>query len=188
MFEKNNNVKKVEFHVDKLYQKKDILLSSSFVAMVNNNHLIEALNEKNDYQNNIVIYLNQKHENSVKKQYNPLIVNLYHDGKLVINTIEYNLKDFFIVFDSNKNDFNVMCINPKYENSVSNYNKAVRFIDTTSFINFIKNNTVANNKIIIDNNDKLIDTIKKWDGYIHSEVLETDSIINKKMTKDVNHE
>lgn len=188
MFDKSNNVKKIEFHVDKLYQKKDILFSSSFVEMVDNIHLNEAINEKNDYQNNLVIYLNKKHENSIKKQYNPLIVNLYHDGKLLINNDEYKLKDFFIIFDSQKNDFNIKCIDTKFNNHQTNYNKAVRFIDTTSFINLIKNNTVTNNKIILDDVNKLTDAVNKWDGYIHSEVLETDAIINKKMTEDVNHE
>ena len=144
-------------------------------------HYDQQFAEQNEFQNSITSYINRKHENYIKKDYNPKIVNLYKDGLLIINKEEYKLKDFFIVFSSILNNFHLKCINAKFESDKINYNCAVRFIDTTAFINLINNSEIKDNRIIIDNIDSLNDVVKNWDGYIHSEVLETDSIINKKM-------
>ena len=144
-------------------------------------HYNKRMDEQNEYQNSVVEYINKKHENSVKKEYNPKIVELYHNGLLIIDNEEYRLKDFFIIFDDRLNNFHLKCINPKFKTEEINYNKAIRFIDTTSFINLITNNKTINNRIILDNIDKLNNVVNTWDGLIHSEVLETDSITNKKI-------
>ncbi len=137
--------------------------------------------EEDTYQNDVLRYINQKHENNIRKQYNPKIVNLYQNGTLVIDKNDYKLKDFFIVFNDKENNFHIKCINPNYKNEDIEYNKAIRFIDTTAFIKLIQDNNVVDNKIVIDNETTLNSIISNWDGYIHSEVLETDSVINKKM-------
>ena len=189
MFDKSKkNIKKINIRTSKLYKDKEILLTNSFIEMMSNYHSKTLTNEKNDYQNEVTSYINRKHEMNVKKQYNPKIVELYKNGCLVINNNEYLLKDFFIVFDDKLNNFNIKCINSKYNNKEINYNKAVRYIDTTAFINLIKDNKTSNNKLIIDNQDILDDNVSKWDGYIHSEVLETDAISNKLIIRGDNHE
>ncbi len=142
----------------------------------------QRMAEQNDYQSNITEYINRKHENNLKKEYNPKIIELYKNGLLVIDNIDYKLKDFFIVYDSEKNNFTIKCINPNYHNIEIDYNCAIRFIDSTAFINLIKSCTVIDNKVIVDINT-LNNIVSNWDGYLHSETLETDSVINKKIIK-----
>lgn len=189
MFEKNNNnIKKVDFQIDVLYQNKDVLLSHSLVEIMNNKYYDKEWEEKMDYQNNKIIYLNQASINNMRKEYNPKITNLYYNGKIVIDNTEYELKDFFIVFDAELNNYHIKCINKNFKNEEINYNKAVKFIDTTAFINLLNSNEIKDNKIIIPDNNTLNNTINNWDGYLHSEVKETDAIINKKMIKDDKNE
>lgn len=161
----------------------DNLVDSKTLEEKSTYHYNKQMNEQNDYQSKVTDYINKKYENSIKKQYNPTVVNLYHDGILIINNEEYKLKDFFIVFDDRLNNFHLKCINPKFKTEEINYNRAVRFIDTTSFIKLITNNKTINNKIILNGIDSLNNVINNWDGNIHSEVLETDSIINKKVVE-----
>ena len=184
MFDKENKNKVLtNIKTGELYKHEDTLLTNSFVEMVNNDHYNKIVNEKNDYQNDITTYINKKLENNAKKEYNPKIIDLYHDGLLVINNEEYRLKDFFIIFDDKLNNFHLKCINPKFKTEEITYNKANRFIDTTSFINLIVNNKTINNKIILDNINSLNTVVNNWDGNLHSEVVETDSIINKKVVE-----
>ena len=184
MFNKNYKPLNFELKTDDLYQENGIYLSKTFIDMMDKTNQARQMEEKNEYQNNIISYLNKKHENSVKKQYNPKIVSLYNEGKLVINGKEYNLKDFFIVFNDQLNNFHLKCIDQSFESEEIEYNKAVRFIDTTAFIKLINTGKIVFNKLIIDNLDILTNIIKNWDGYLHSETLETDAIMNKKMIRD----
>lgn len=188
MFTKDNNVKKIELNVDKLYQDNNILLSASLVEMMNSEHHNQEMQDKIDYQSNITAYINRKHEYDIKKQYNPRINELYQNGLLVVNGNEFRLKDFFIVFDDNLNNFHIKCINSKFENEEIDYNRAVRFIDTTAFISLINSQNVTNNRIILDNIESLNNIVANWDGYLHDETLETDAIINKKMIRDKENE
>lgn len=146
-------------------------------------HYNKQLAEQNDYQNSVTEYTNRKYEYSIKKQYNPKIVELYHNGLLVIDNIEYKLKDFFIIFDDNLNNFHLKCINPKFKTEEISYNKAVRFIDTTAFIELVNNSNIIENRIIINNINLLNDIVSKWNGYLHSETIETDAVINKRLIK-----
>jgi len=188
MFNKDkNNYKSIDIKVEKLYQHNDILLSDSMIEIIDKVHNSKQIGEKNDYQIDITTYIKKKNENSAKKQYNPKITNLYYNGIIVIDSEEYSLKDFFIVFDSKLNNFHIKCINPKYKSEEIEYNKAVKFIDTTAFIQLIDKSTITNNKIIV-NNLVLKDVVNNWDGYLHSEVLETDAIINKRMIEDDKNE
>jgi hypothetical protein len=187
MFNKENKNKKVELNIDKLYQNDNLLIISSLVEMINNKHNNQEMQDKLDYQDSITTYLNKKKELNIKKQYNPIINELYHNGIIVIDSIEYKLKDFFIVFDDNLNNFHIKCLDSKYKNEEIEYNRAVRFIDTTAFINLTKSYKVKD-KRIIDDDHKLEEVIKEWDGYLHSETLETDAIMNKKMIRDNENE
>ena len=148
---------------------------------VNNNFTNKYLEEQMDYQDRVTNYINRKHELNIKKDYNPKIVNLYKNGLLIINKIEYKLEDFFIIYKNH--DYSIKCIDERFKIKPIDYDKAVKFIDTTAFINLINNEkTIVNeNRIIIDNQDILIDIINNWDGYLHSETKETDAINNKKM-------
>ena len=185
MFNKNNkDIKKVELKINTLFQNDDVYLSSSFVEMMNNKNNSQQLDENNEYQSNITSYLKNKYENSIKKQYNPIIEELYYNGILSLNNNEYLLKDFFIVYNSELNNFHLKCINSSFEDEEIEYNKAVKFIDTTAFINLINQGNVVNNKLIINSLDTLNNVIKNWDGFLHSEVVDTDSIIDKKMIRD----
>jgi len=160
----------------------DSIANSSLLKKMDEYHYHKLIDEQNDYQNNATKYINQKFENSMKKDYNPVIVNLYKKGIIVIKKEEYQLRDFFIVFDSILNNYELKCINPQFKNKKINYDRAIRFIDTTAFINLINSSKIVDNKIIVDNEIILNNIINNWDGNIHNEVLETDSIINKKMT------
>lgn len=185
MFEKNKEeIKKVTVQSEKFYKDKDIILTNSFIEMMNYNHQNKELKEKEEYQLNITNYINKKQENSIKKRYDSKIVNLYHSGKLVIDNNEYQLKDFFIVFNDKLNNFHIKCIDTKFKNEEIEYNRAVKFIDTTAFINLVETNDYKDNKIIISDLNTLNNVVSKWDGYLHDRTLETDSVINKKIIKD----
>lgn len=186
MINRNDDIKKIDFQSNKLYKRNDLLFTDSFLLLLNNKELNKELEEKEEYQDNITSYINRKYENSIKKEYNPKIVNLYSDGIIIINNQEYLLKDFFIVF-SDKNDFRIKCIDKDYPNDNYDYNHSIKFIDTTAFINLINSSNVINNKIIVNDINLLNNIVSKWDGYLHSEVIETDSIINKKVV-EVNNE
>ncbi len=180
MFNKDNKIKKViEINRGELYKYNNLLLTPTFQKIISNYYIDKNMQEKMDYQDKVTSYINRKYECDIKKQYNPKIVKLYDNGILSINHNEYNLNEFFIIF--NQNDFHIKCINSKFNNKAYEYTKAVKFIDTTAFINLINQNPVKENRIIIDNINVLEDVVSKWDGYLHSETKETDAIINKNM-------
>ena len=186
MINRNNDIKKIDFQSNKLYKKDELLFTNSFVQMTTSKEINKTLEEKEDYQDKVTTYINRKYENSLRKEYNPKIINLYNNGIIVINGSEYLVKDFFIVF-SDKNDFHIKCTNKDYPNVEFDYNHSIKFIDTTAFINLINNSKIIDNKIIVDDINTLNDIVNKWDGYLHSEVIETDSVINKKVV-EVNNE
>ncbi len=157
--------------------------------MLSNYHDNIIMQEQMDFQNKKTSYINKKHENSIKKQYNPKIVNLYQKGTLCINNDEYELADLYIVFDDNKNDFHIKSVKKRFDDIEIDYNKAIKFIDTTAFINLINNSEskINDNRLIISNKDILTKIVNNWDGYLHSETKETDAITNKKMIRnDIN--
>jgi len=191
MFNKkiNNDNKKISIKHSALYKHENILLTETVAVMMSNYFNNKSLQDKMEYQDNITSYINRKYEYGIKKQYNPIIVNLCEDGKIVINNDEYNLKDFFIVYNDHENIFHLKCIDEKYNSDRYQYNKAVKFIDTTAFINLINSGKpISNNKIILKDKNELENIINKWDGYLHSETKETEAVINKKMIKDDGNE
>ena len=184
MFEKNNNGIKVDIKKANLYKTNNILLSSSFVDMMSLFHSEEDLKIQNVYQEQITSFINNIDINNDNKEYNPTIVNLYKNGKLIIGSEEYKLKDFYIIFNDKLNNFNLQCIDKRLNTKNKYYNKAIKFIDTTSFINLVNASEIKDNKIIISDINKLNEVIIKWEGYIHNEVSETDAIVDKKVIKD----
>ncbi len=190
MINKSDNIKKIDITIDNLNKDNELLYSNSFIEMVDMYHYNKELQDKDDYQNQITSYNLRKEINSVKKAYNPLIVNLYNNGELVIDNITYSIKRFYIVYDENKNNFNLKCTDDRFKNNEIDYNCSVKFIDSTAFIKLIKNPdiNIVGNKIIINNQNILDEYVKNWDGYLHSETKETDAIINHKMIKDDQNE
>ena len=187
MFIKDDNlIKRVELNIPKMYNKENILLTNSFALMMSSYHESKLMQEQMDYQEKITTYHNKKHENNIKKLYNPKIVNLYDNGLLLINNDEHDLKNIYIVFDDKKNDFHIKDAKHAFNNDGYDYNKAVKFIDTTAFISLINSSdaTINNNRIIINNIDVINNIINNWDGYLHRETKETDAIINNKMIRD----
>ena len=186
MFEKNEKIKKVDISIDNLNKDNELLYSNSFIEMVDKHHYNQNLEEQEEYQNNITNYINRKLINQAKKEYNPIIVNLYNNGELIINNEKYYAKEFFIVYDNNLNNFHIKCINEKYKNEEITYNRLVKFIDSTAFTKLIKSNdaNIIDNKIIIKSVDILNKYVNDWDGYLHNETVETDSILNRKMIED----
>lgn len=184
MFEKKNNIKKVDIKKANLYRNDNLLISSSYINMVSEKHNKKKMKEQSIYQNDITSYYNKRNEFKENKEYNPTIVNLYRNGILIINNEEYKLKNFFIVFDDKLNNFHLKCTDKRLNIESIDYNKAVKFIDTTAFINLINCSKIIDNKIFIDSINSLIDIINKWDGYLHSETNETDAIFEKKMIRD----
>ncbi len=189
MFNKeiNKETKKIIIS-GKLYKDNDLLVTDSLAEMLSEYHSNKALQEEMDYQDNITSYINRKHENEIRKQYNPKVVNLYENGLLIINNEEYKLQDFFIVFNDKENNFHIKCVDQRFNNPELDYNKAVKFIDTTAFINLINSSEINDNKIIINDVDTLNNIASNWDGYLHGETKETDAILNKKMINGDAHE
>ena len=186
MFNKDNNlINKIELNNLKVHTKDDKLLTQSFAIMLSNYHDNIIMQEQMDFQNKKTSYINKKHENSIKKQYNPKIVNLYQNGLLCINDNEYELTDLYIVFDDNKNDFHIKSVKKQFGDIETDYNKAIKFIDTTAFINLINDNEtkINDNRLIISNKDILTKIVNNWDGYLHNETKETDAILDKKMIR-----
>ena len=92
MFNKDNkSINKVELNNLKIHTKDDKLLTQSFAIMLSNYHDDVMMKEQMDFQDKKTTYINKKYENSIKKQYNPKIVNLYQNGILNINNDEYEL-------------------------------------------------------------------------------------------------
>ena len=183
MFNKEENIKikRIELNNKEFYkQYNNISITPFFVIMLNKYYEDKKMHDHLDLDEKIKLYLDKSFKYSEKKQYNSIIYNLYHSGKIIINNEEYNLKDFYIIYQ-NDNNFHLLCTDNRYQNDSIQYNKSVKFIDTTVFIQLIKENEIKNNTIIINNINDLKDIISKWDGLLHDEVSETDAITNKNM-------
>ena len=159
--------------------KEEIIITKDDIKSCDD-HINKYIEEQMDYQDRVTSYINRKHELNYRKDYNPKIVKLYKSGLLVINKIEYKIEDFYIVIKNH--NYGIICIDDRFKTNTTDYDKAVKFIDTTAFINLINNeNTLVNENRIISNQDILLKVVNDWDGYLHSETKETDAIANKKI-------
>lgn len=183
MFNKEENIKikSVELHNKDFYkQYNNISITPFFVIMLNKYYEDKKMQDHLDLDTKRKLYLDRKFEYSEKKQYNKTICDLYCNGKIYIDDKEYDLKDFFIVYKDN-NNFHLLCTNNNYQNEKIEYNKSVKLIDTTAFIELINKSNIENNKIIVNNIDELNKIINNWDGLLHDKVSQTDAIIKKNM-------
>ena len=186
MFNKGNdtNIKKIEWNKKNFYKQYDnIFITPFFAIMINKYYEDKKMEEHLDFDERVKSYIDKNFLYGVKKQYNNAFTNLYHNGKIIINNQEFQLKNFYIVYKENQNNFHLLCTDPKYQNKNIEYNHAVKLIDTTAFIALIKNNNINNNTIIIDNNLELDSIIHNWNGLLHDQVSETDAINNKEMIR-----
>lgn len=180
--EDNQNIQKIELNNKRFYkQYNNISITPFFIVMLNNYYETKNMQEHIDFDNKITKYLNNCFEKKIKKQYNNTIVNLYKNGQIMIDNKLYELQDFYLVYKQNTKDFYLMCTDSNYHNNDISYDKAIKFIDTTAFIELIKNNNIQNNTIILKDNNALLTTIHNWDGYLHDKVCETDAIFNKQV-------
>ena len=184
MFDKEKNSKAVNIEINniRLYKRyNNILITPFFMLMLNNFYEDKKMDEHLGYDFRVTNYNIKCFERTKKKQYNSIIVNLYKNGKIVIDNNSYMLKDFYIVYKNNKKKFYLICVDNNYSNDKIDYDKAVKLIDTTAFINLINNNEIKDNSIVLKNNDELLNVVNSWDGLLHEKVAETDVILNKNM-------
>ena len=100
MFNKEENIKikKVELHNKEFYkQYNNISITPFFVIMLNKYYEDKKAQEHLDLDEKIKLYIDRNFEYSKKKQYNSIIYDLYHDGKIVINkTAKLKMKSLIL--------------------------------------------------------------------------------------------
>ena len=191
MFNKDSslNIQKIELNNKRFYkQYNNISITPFFIVLLNNYYEEKNMQDHIDFDNRINAYNNRAFENSIKKQYNNIITNLYQNGEIIIDNGILKLDDLYIVYKKGNNDFHLMCTNSKYINDNTEYDTSVKFIDTTAFIDLIKKNDVKNNSIILNDINDLKNIIQDWDGLLHDKVYKTDAILNKNMLGKNNYE
>ena len=192
MFNKENSfdIKKVELNNKRFYkQYNNISITPFFILLLNEYYEDKNMQEHIDFDSRIIAYNNKVFENNLKKQYNKDINILYQSGKIIIDNKIYELNDFYIVYKKNNQNFHLLCTNPNYINSNNiDYDTSVKFIDTTAFIELIKENTIQDNTIILNDSNSLEKTIHNWNGLFHDKSFQTDAIFNKNMIGNDNYE
>ena len=194
MLKKNErkDIKDIILKYDSLYEIDDNKKITPSLAIMINNYLDNQSTIKHtDYEYRKLLYLKNKNELSLKKQYNNLIVNLYQNGKIIIDKEECELKYFYILYEENSNKYYLTYSKSEYtdflrkSNTKFPYNKAIKFIDSTVFILLINDPSVnINNNTITVDNKTLLSLLDNWDGLLHNKIWFTESISNKKILKE----
>ncbi len=185
MFNKDNNIKKIELVKPAFFKQYDNVYITPFYAnMINKYYDDKNMQEHVDFDERTKSYIERIFTLNIKKQYDNTITNLYHNGKIQINNNEYSVKSFYVVFKKGSKDFHLMITDKNYQNEELSYDKAIKYIDTTAFIKLIKTSSIKDNTIIIEDINNLLDNIKNWDGLLHSETSETEAISNKDVAGD----
>ena len=188
-----DNIKIIDLKYNSLYQiYPNVKITPSLAIMINNYLDNKSINEHNNFEYKKINYLKRKKELSLKKQYNNLIVNLYQNGKILINNEECNLKDLYILYQNGSNKYYLTYSKSTYtdfirkSNSIFPYDTAIKFIDSTAFIILINDPSINinENTIMIDNNNTLLNILNNWDELLHNKIWFTESINNKKILKD----
>ena len=183
----NNNIKRFEINNKEFYkQYNNISITPFFIVMLNKYYEEKNMYDHLDFDEKIKFYIDKKFEYSYKKQYDNKISSLYQNGALIINDQKYQLKDFYIVY-KNDLDYHLMCTDKNYHNEQIDYDKAIKFIDTSAFIELINNNQVIDNSIKINSIKDLLNIVYNWDGRLHDKTSNTDAIVNKNMI-GINHD
>lgn len=195
MIKKNErkDIKEINLQYKSLYEiETNISITPSLAIMINNYLDSKGMDEHNDFEARKIAYLHRKKEYYVKKQYNELIVNLYQKGHIIINNEDCDLKGFYILFMDGDNKYYLTYSKSPYNDFIRKssdifpYDKAIKFIDSTVFIQLINdpNINIDNNTITIDNNEVLLDLLNNWDGLLHNKIWFTEGISNKKILKE----
>ncbi len=174
----------IKIDINSLYEiSENVKVSPSFVLLYNFYIDNKEIQIHNDFENNKVQYMNNKRKLCYKKKYNPKIVSLYNNGKLVIDKKETNLSNYYIIFNTDKKNYHLINIDTGIDNY--DYNKTIKFIDTTAFINLINSDNIVilENKIQIDKNTLNV-FIDNWDGKLHNKTCNTEAIVNKNILKE----
>ena len=126
-----------------------------------------------------------------KNTYDNNITNLFNNGLLVYNNKKIEIKGLFLVYGNKDNEFKAYLVDTKQGffdlltggNIDFERHGAVRFRDTTAFINLLNNKAIqiVGNSLIILDTIKIQEILDNWDGYIHSEVKETNNAFNKQI-------
>ena len=189
--EKSNERKKVSV-LSQNYKRAGIILLSSSLAMAFSS---SANAEHTDCDHGQVEYYRRVYYYGQERQYDRGVKRLYEEGSIRLNGELLPIKKFFLTYKSNGdnrgyhlisvlNDYTDILLksNDKYD-----YDKVVRFRDTTAFINLINSDAVIINgtEITIIDIDKAILIIEHWDGLIHDEVVETDAVGNKDLLRRI---
>lgn len=195
MIKKNErkDIKEIQLEYKSLYEiDKNISITPSLAIMINNYLDSKSMDEHNDFEARKIAYLHRKKEYYVKKQYNELIVNLYQNGHIIIDNEDCDLKGFYILYMDGSDKYYLTYSKSPFNdfirksNDVFPYDKAIKFIDSTAFIQLINdpNVNITDNIITIENNDILLDLLNNWDGLLHNKIWFTDGISNKKILKE----
>ena len=189
---KNKKAKIINVNFEKI--GKYFLTSTLIVSLANFVSAAETseIKETTVWEENMYKY-HQRLFND-KNEYDEQITNLYHEGILKFSNKEINIKSLFLVYGKKDAVFKGYLVDTKQgffdvltgEDIVFDRIGAVRFCDTTCFINLINNDNIVqimdNNIIVLDINgfQKILDS---WDGYIHEEVKETKNSFTKQIYK-----
>ena len=91
--EKSNEFGNIEIKNTSYYKKNDyILITPSFALMYNPYKETINMEKQMDYEERKTAYINRKNELNIRKQYNQSIIDLYHNGKIILDDKEYLLK------------------------------------------------------------------------------------------------
>ena len=179
-------IKIIKINPNSLHEiNNNIKVSSSFINIHNNYINKKEIQEHNDFDNNKILYLNNKRYLCYKKEYNQKIISLYNNGILNINNLKTNLKDYYIIYNTNDKIYHLINVNNDSIKDIS-YNKAVKFIDTTAFTELIKtsNMNTLDNTITIDY-EALMKIISNWNGKLHNKIWYTEAINNNILEEDI---
>ena len=183
MLKKNESAEKIIINSELYEINNSIKVSPYFIIYYNNYIYNKEQQEHKDFENNKIQYINKKNELSLKKEYDINITNLYTNGKIIINNITNYINDYYIIYNDNEKNYNLININDNIKKDIK-YNKAIKFKDSTAFIELINNGIINDDNAIIINQEILNNIINKWDEKIHNKTIETDAIINKNILKE----
>ena len=195
MFNKEESSKKKKVEINSkisLIRIGSFFVSLTLMMSITNNS-VKADDLLSHFQHEQVKmeYLSRLNDYILERQYDQDIVNLYRNGKIMINNKILPLNSFYICYntDSVNYDFHLMSTKDDCKDIILGsrekyyFNDLVRFMDTTAFINYIKDNRTSidkkNNIIVVNNNDLLLSYIQNWNGMIHNQVADTDAILEK---------
>ncbi len=191
MFNKEESMKdrKVKLNSKSVSKRiKHLLLTTSFLVMLGSTvdtraaDIISCGSER-------IKYFERRDEYYMTHKYDQKIVDLYDSGTIIIDGNVYSLDNFYIKFNTKKEDFDLhlICIGSGYTDILTKstekyeHNGVAKFIDTTAFIELIESECVLinDNCITVLDKESFLNMIKNWDGKLHDKTSDTEAISNK---------